>query len=168
MRGQRDRLDFGSGDFFFVRRRRGCAQVRLAESAPRAGRVTPHGTHAVHDPSSAKPQEKFLRNPKTKKIMKHITLAILALSTFIVASCDKQKAAIDANTDAAKNAIEHQKDAVTDAAKELKAQTDVNATVDKANIEASKEAALAQLEADKKKAEAAADAEKAKVDAARK
>jgi hypothetical protein len=106
--------------------------------------------------------------PKVHLIMKSILLTTLALSTLLVVSCNKQKAAIDARTDTKQTAIDHEKEAVTAAAKEATAQTDANAAIDKANIEANKVSAQAQLDAEKTKNDAAAAAEKARVDAEKK
>ena len=101
-------------------------------------------------------------------IMKHIPFLLLAVSAFVIASCDKQKEAIDDATTAKKQAIDERKDAVNAAAKDAIKQTDVTGTVDKANIEANKTAVQAQLDADKKKADAEAAAAKARVDAEKK
>lgn len=100
--------------------------------------------------------------------MKPLSLVILILSACLIVSCNKEKAAIDANTETTQKELDQRKEAVEAAAKQATKQTDVNATIDKANIEANKEAAQAQLDADKKKAEAAAEAEKARVDAEKK
>lgn len=109
-----------------------------------------------------------LPNPNQDNTMKQTTLAILALSSFLIVGCDQQKAAIDSKAAATKEAIENTKDAVNTAAADATKQTDANATIVKADIEASKESAQAQLDADKKKADAEATAAKAAVDAAKK
>ena len=44
--------------------------------------------------------------------MKYSLLTIFALSAALLVSCNKEKAAIDANKDAAKTAIDQQKKAV--------------------------------------------------------
>lgn len=65
-----------------------------------------------------------------------VALALIALSTFIVVSCDKQKADIDAKKESTISAIDNEKDAVNAAAENATKRTDINATIDKANIEA--------------------------------
>ncbi len=71
--------------------------------------------------------------------MKTNTLILLALSTFLVTSCNKQKAAIDDRAEASKEAIDSRKDSVEAEAETAKEQTDTNAAIDKANIDAAKQ-----------------------------
>jgi uncharacterized iron-regulated membrane protein len=100
--------------------------------------------------------------------MKLTVFTLLALTTLVISSCNKEKAAINARTDASEKAINHEKQDVEAAAKEAVTRTDANAAIDKANIEASKVSTQAQLDADKAKLEAEAVAAKARVDAEKK
>jgi len=101
----------------------------------------------------------------TPKTMKHIPLALIALSTILLAGCNKQKIAIDEHKEATLDAIDDRKLKVDAQAKQATTQADVNAVIDKANIEADRTTDQARLDADKKQAEADALAAKARVDA---
>jgi hypothetical protein len=101
-------------------------------------------------------------------IMKSKFIITTALAAMALASCDKQKAAVEAKADATKDSLNLDKEAVNAAADAAKKRTDVNAKIDKANIEADQASDQAQLDANKKKADAEATAEKARIDALRK
>jgi hypothetical protein len=103
--------------------------------------------------------------PKKDDIMKNQTYAFIALTAFLTASCNKQKAAIDETNNATQNAIEIRKDRVDADAKLATEQIEANAESDKVNVQAEKASMQARLDAEKKMAEAEAEAAKAKVDA---
>jgi hypothetical protein len=100
--------------------------------------------------------------------MKHLNLALLALTAAAFVGCDKHDAVIENKKEATKTAIDIRKDAVDVSAADAKKQADADAAIDKAKIEAKRDATQAQLDADKKKADAAAALEKAKADAEKK
>ena len=107
----------------------------------------------------------IMKNTLTTVLHKNLPFCLLTLPFLLLASCDQQKAEINANKDATVDMIDQQKDAIDDAADAAKERAGENAEIDKANIEAEKETAKAQLDADKVKAEAEAEAAKARVDA---
>ena len=97
-----------------------------------------------------------------------LTLPLIALSTLMLSSCDKEKAAVNAKNSANKEALDKQKVAVDAAAKDAQKQNTIDAEINKARIDANKDSIKAQLDAEKEKSDAAARAEKARIDAARK
>lgn len=97
-----------------------------------------------------------------------LTLPLIALSTLMLSSCDKEKAAVNAKNSANKEALEKQKVAVDAAAKDAQKKNTIDAEINKARIDANKDSIKAQLDAEKEKSDAAARAEKARIDAARK
>ena len=97
-----------------------------------------------------------------------LTLPLIALSTLMLSSCDREKAAVNAKNSANKEAQDKQKVAVDAAAKDAQKQNAIDAEINKARIDANKDSIKAQLDAEKEKSDAAARAEKARIDAARK